>query len=273
LKPQIPERIQSLLNQHDQINLFLDYDGTLDKFAPTPNHILPNPEIIDLLKTLSSDDRFQVTILSGRKLDSILQLVPLDNIIRAGTYGIEIQPIQGQRFSRFDITEYRPYLEQLDNEWSKLIGSTPNIYMENKSWSLALHTRFADQTTARKILTDAKSTAMAILPEDLFHLHHHQTFLEAAPNQASKRLSLEYLLETFPVPNGLLMYIGDDEKDEEAMALLKEKGGISIRVLAEPTPTQADWILPNPQAVFSFLKDIPFILKYKEHEIKNPPQQ
>ena len=87
---------EDLLNwalQAKYLWLFLDYDGTLADFAPTPDHIVPDPVVIQLLERLAKIPSVRVTVISGRRLKDIQTLLPVKGIFKAGTYGIElIQP-------------------------------------------------------------------------------------------------------------------------------------------------------------------------------------
>ena len=47
------EALQRVMDA-DKLRLFLDYDGTLADFAPTPDEVYPDPELIDLLNRLNN---------------------------------------------------------------------------------------------------------------------------------------------------------------------------------------------------------------------------
>ncbi|MES0362195.1 MAG: trehalose-phosphatase, partial [Anaerolineales bacterium] len=51
-----------------KLRIFLDYDGTLAEFAPTPDEIHPDPELIALLERLKNHQHLQVAVISGRRL-------------------------------------------------------------------------------------------------------------------------------------------------------------------------------------------------------------
>lgn len=58
-------------------------------------------------------------------------------------------------------------------------------------------------------------------------------------------------------PQAVPMYLGDDTTDEDAFRALKDQG-ITIRIGTEDsdTPTQAQYILPDPHAVDHFLQSL-----------------
>lgn len=56
------------------------------------------------------------------------------------------------------------------------------------------------------------------------------------PLKAGKKEAGAYLLSQYPLPNADLLYIGDDDKDEEAFPVIHAHQGITIKVLQ---PSQA----------------------------------
>lgn len=62
----IPEELNARLAEAPCVWLFLDYDGTLADFAPTPEHVNPDPDVVELLRSLSQDPRLRVAVVSGR---------------------------------------------------------------------------------------------------------------------------------------------------------------------------------------------------------------
>jgi trehalose-6-phosphatase len=52
----------------------------------------------------------------------------------------------------------------------------------------------------------------------------------------------------------LPLYLGDDDKDEEAFGVVKARGGIAVVVAAHPRETEADLRLESPQAARRWLE-------------------
>jgi trehalose-phosphatase len=237
--------------------LFLDYDGTLADFAPTPDHIDTRPEIVDLITTLAQHPRIRVAVVSGRRLSHVEKLVPVRGVLLAGTYGVELRTPQGERISRVDKRTIRPVLDRIKTCWTGLMGERDGFFLEDKGWALALHARFADDAEAEGVLNGARRVALEMATPDLFRVLGGHKFLEVGPKLAHKGKTVTYLLDRYPWPDALPIYLGDDDKDEEAFGVVKERGGFAILVAATPRETQADHRLESPQAARQWLEALP----------------
>jgi trehalose 6-phosphate phosphatase len=236
--------------------LFLDYDGTLADFAPTPDDIFPDPEIIALLTRLHQHAKIRVAVVSGRRLDHLRALLPIPGLTLAGTYGVEILLPDGQVHHRLVVEDIRPFLDKLKPLWQDLIANRQGFYLEDKGWSLALHARFADDQKAGQLLAQAKELATSQINLNLFRILGGDKFLETSPQKANKGNTIQYLLEQYPAVECLPIYIGDDDKDEEAFQIIKQKGGIAIMVSEKPRISHAELRLPAPPTVLKWLQSL-----------------
>ncbi|MBN1668051.1 MAG: trehalose-phosphatase [Anaerolineales bacterium] len=249
------EHYQQLLKAN-QIWLLLDYDGTLADFAPTPDDILPDDDLISLIGSLAELPRTQVGVLSGRRLAHIEKLLPLESIWRAGSYGLELRLPGGERLERLPFDQVRPPLAALKPHWSTLIAQRDGFYLEDKGWSLAIHARFAEKDLAEEIIAEARELATGQLDDNLFTLLGGHKFLEAAPQAADKGQSIRWLLERFGQPGALPIYLGDDDKDERAFPVVQELGGFTGCVCSQERQTVADFRLASPQHTRAWLRTL-----------------
>jgi trehalose 6-phosphate phosphatase len=90
----------------------------------------------------------------------------------------------------------------------------------------------------------------------LFRLLGGHKFLEIGPRLAHKGRTVAYLLDHDPWPGALPVYLGDDDKDEEAFGIIKGRGGIAILVAPEPRESGADFRLDSPQAARRWLETL-----------------
>ena len=246
--------MQKQINDAAKLRIFLDYDGTLAEFAETPDEIYPDPALIELLERLRNHPRMQVVIISGRRLSHIQTLVPIPGIMLAGTYGIEFVDLSGTRIERVDFKEIRPTLARLKPLWLELIRPHQEFYLEDKGWSLALHAKYVDQAIAEETIQLAQSILeQIIIPADLFRILGGYKFLEIAPKLANKGLAVDYFISRYPLEDALPIYIGDDDKDEEAFEVIMQYRGIAIKVGSHANETRARLHLDSPKSVRQFL--------------------
>ncbi|HSL46804.1 MAG TPA: trehalose-phosphatase [Anaerolineales bacterium] len=253
------EELTRWARESQQLWLFLDYDGTLSDFALTPDDIQPNPEIITLLERLARRPNTHVTVLSGRRLGHIRQLLPVSGIILSGTYGIELLEETGEMTYRVEYEDIRPALEEIKPHWAQLIHERQGFFLEDKEWALALHARFANDEESAQIIGQALEFATLNLPSNRFRILGGHKFLEVAPRLASKKETVEYLLSRYAWPDARLLYIGDDDKDEEAFPIIQAHQGLAVKVV-QPSQigkdTTADFFFHSPADTLSWLNEI-----------------
>jgi trehalose-phosphatase len=244
------------LKQASIIWLMLDYDGTLADFARSPDEVLPDSALIELLKKLCDHPQISLAIISGRRLAHIEKLVPLSGVWLAGSYGIELRTPKGQYLHRTDFDRLRPSLERLKPEWEKLIDSLAGFYLEDKGWSLALHARFADDKLADQILIQSRTLAQKACSDSKFQILGGNKFLEIAPNEADKGNTIRFLLQKSDPEEIFPIYIGDDDKDERAFPVVQSLDGLTGCVCHHPRTTLADFQLQSPAETRQWLEEL-----------------
>jgi trehalose 6-phosphate phosphatase len=190
----------------------LDYDRTLVN-SPHSDIIKPDPKVIDLIKRLAAKSRIRLAIVSGRRIRDLQTLLPIQGIFIAGTYGIELQTPEGERIQREDYALVRPYLERLKPHWEEIVDGHKGYYLEDKGWSLALHARFAPEKDATRVISTIQQSLDQDLITDEYRLIKQKKFLEVSSAKAHKGKTVSFLLNSFPLPEARLVYIGDDIND------------------------------------------------------------
>jgi len=247
-------KMKRALEKHDRVVLFLDYDGTLADFTNHPDIVEPKAEVVALLEALIACDTITPSIISGRRLSHLQKLVPFPDMILAGTYGLEIQFKDEEIYYPLKFEKIRPALEELKPIWLGFIEGEEGFILEDKGWTLAIHARFVDEHTADKILLDAQKAASRELDPKIFQVKSGHKFLEVSPKQADKGQCVKFLVNKISTENAVLLYLGDDDKDEVAFEVVHSLGGFAIRVCSNMinNPIE-DWRLDNPKAARDWL--------------------
>lgn len=239
-----------------RIDLYLDYDGTLAVFAPTPDDVLQDERVIRLISQLADSPDVRVSVISGRRLGHIRKLLPINGILLAGTYGVEMQLPNGEEVHRISYEAVRPTLDALKPRWQRLIEGRDGFYLEDKGWSLAIHARKAKEKEGIQVLESAeKMLTEELLGEHLQKIFSYR-FLEVGPRDADKGHALRYLFDNRHWEGAIPIYIGDDDKDEEAFQAINEQDGYSILVSKEPRETEAKYVLESPVEVHDWLRGL-----------------
>jgi trehalose 6-phosphate phosphatase len=235
----------------DRVFLFLDYDGTLAEFAPNPDIVLPDEELISLLKQLSNHKKMDLVILSGRRLGHIRELVPLTGLWLAGSYGVEMITPEGKEINLLDFEILRPRLEKIKPYWQSLVAGRDDFYLEDKGWSIAIHANGKDSNEVDQII---KKAEMINIPNG-FILQGNDHFIELCPPEADKGKAVRYILESVGYQDTLPFFIGDDDRDESAFEEIQKMGGIGIVVSTTSIPSKAKFFLKDPLMVRTWLEE------------------
>lgn len=247
-------RLTEIALEAETLRLFLDYDGTLDDFAPTPDTILPNLEVISILEGLVSARGILPAVISGRRLAHIQKLLPVDGLLIAGTYGLEMRLPNGKFHYGIELSEIREFLERLLPRWRECISGIRGMVLEDKGYAMALHGRLASRFEAESALSLAQSAALEMMADKSFRISEGEMFLEIAPKSARKSIAVQKILNEYTPGHVGIIYIGDDDKDEEAFQTIQSRGGIAVRVADTAVSTSAQFILAGPVQVRDWLK-------------------
>lgn len=226
-----------------QYCLFLDIDGTLSEFHPDPAQSFIPQTTLKTLQQLS-DSNVSVIFLTGRSVEIASKLLfPLDLPI-AGTHGLEIKM---DEHTQFNISSDEINFSLLQQDIQKRCEPYPQVLIENKSYSVALHYRQCPE-----LAEIAKTIAEEVLDSyPGFKINEGKYVFELVPKQADKGQAIQTILDYLNFNHVLPLFIGDDITDESGFKTINQYQGISIKVGSEPT--HAHYRLKNVADVADFL--------------------
>lgn len=236
------------------ILLLLDYDGSLTPIAATPAAAVLAEEVRLLLVTLDKNERVDIGIISGRKLDEIRDIIGVPEIYYAGNHGLEIQG-SGLDYLNPECSRTLPYLNRIFQALDEKLGQLEGIILEDKGLSLSLHYRLVDSGRIAEVKEVFAKICDPYVSRNQVRITRGKKVLEVRPpvdwNKGQAVLTLKDFLT-----NGqkiLTIYVGDDQTDEDAFSVLKCEPDISILVGDDNQDSQAKYFLRDVGEVREFL--------------------
>src|SRR5574340_1545779 len=236
-----------------KVRLFMDYDGTLADFAPSPDFIQSDPALIEILKRLVRQHKYLPVVISGRSLQHLKELLPMKGLFLAGTYGLEIEQPDGSHSTAVELDQVRPVMADLLPKWQALMDGQVGFHLEDKGWALAMHARFATLDDANRVLDAAQQEIEKLAPGPDYAVERRERFLEIVPAKANKRRSVGRILAQHTPAGALPIYMGDDMNDESAFEAVLAAGGLCVRVSRDEVNTRAQYRLTGPVEVRQLL--------------------
>jgi trehalose 6-phosphate phosphatase len=194
--------------------LAFDYDGTLSPIAPTPERArLPAPTKRLLTRVAK---RYPLVVISGRALADISERVADIDVRQVfGNHGLEWSGA---------VSRPRAQVRQWVDRLHQQLDGVPGVVIEDKAHSVSVHYRAA---------TDHRRALKGILPV-VRALHGVRVICGAAAvnllpdHGANKGVALRRALEVSGCEK--VIYVGDDETDEDAFAALEPDKLLAIRI-------------------------------------------
>jgi trehalose 6-phosphate synthase/phosphatase len=238
--------------QDHPLALFLDYDGTLVEIAGHPSQVVMRPSMREALLACAKRADAELAVVSGRALADLRGRVDLPAALLVGNHGLEIEGPGLEPFTHPDLPHFAKRLEELAQELRA--GCEPGVWVEEKGASLTLHYRDAEAALQPSI---AERVREAVRRAG-FQARDAICAVEARPPTGwDKGHAVLHVLRARHGPawseHVRVLYVGDDETDEDAFRALSGLG-ITFRVGRAERPTLASHRLPNVDAVETLLR-------------------
>lgn len=251
------DRIREMLAR-PPFGLMLDVDGTISEIADTPEAASVSSIIKEHMQQLAKRLPL-VAIISGRSVESVREMLDLDDLVYVGNHGLE----WWARKRSWTMPGVKPYRQEI----TRAIGDiqqrirTEGVVIENKGATAAIHFRQAkDARTAKEAIIGAiySSTAAQALDVKVGKM-----VVELRPPlRLNKGWAVGRLARAFRLRG--MVYLGDDTTDLDAfdrIRRLRSSGttrGLAAAVLGPETSPlvveSADVTLQGVPEVERFLR-------------------
>jgi len=247
------EEIRQQYKDHD-VYLFLDYDGTLTPIVEDYKAAFLSENMRYLIRSISKIS--PTSIITGRDLMDIRELVKLDELHYAGSHGFELIGPDGFVFENEEAKKSLKKIVKAADRIKEATSTIDGVKFERKKFALAVHYRQVSehqQSKVKKIVYDILSQYPEIKPGK------GKKVIELKPNfNWHKGKSLRKLLERIvknTTNHPFIFYIGDDITDEDAFFEILDDG-IGILVGDHGQKTFAGFHLKNVNEVKTFLEKL-----------------
>jgi trehalose 6-phosphate phosphatase len=234
--------------------LLLDFDGTLAEFNPDPAAPELTPERWDLLTHIGRQPGTSLGIVSGRRLDDLRARTRLpDHVYHAGLHGLEIE-VDGHRTTHPDLPAAEARVEGLAAALTRILDKYPEVIIEDKGASVAVHTRRLSYEAYEDVFARADVLAVPWIAEGHVRRLEGNAVVEYLPNiSGHKGEATRWIVESVERKfsrRAWVAYIGDDITDEDAFRAID----CGIAVLVGLRPTSATHKLDGITDVDRFLR-------------------
>lgn len=229
--------------------VFLDYDGTLQRFFDNPQSAVPDADLYRLLDKLAKVSGIKLVLVSGRDRETFSKWFGNRNYTLIAEHGAWLRELGKGWLER----------KPVHSEWKKSIlpvlesyvDRTPGSLIEEKTYSLVWHYRKADidlgVLRALELMADVSNL---ILNQDLEILEGKKV-IEIKVSGINKGTAANEFLHNNPAD--FVMAIGDDWTDE---FLFKELPENSHTIKVGTENSVAKYYLDNYKEVRDFIREI-----------------
>lgn len=229
--------------------LFFDYDGTLMPLARFPSLSAPNEEVIRLLSDLTSDEKNNIVIISGRDSATLGKWLGAMKLILVAEHGALI---------KYPGKKWKALIEK-GEEWKKDIISVMNTYsgkcegsfMEEKIFSIAWHYRNASYEVGNYFSRELLSALSKITAGTSLQVLDGNKIIEVRFNSINKGGIAKMIVQE--VQPDFILALGDDRTDEDMFKALKSK---SVTIKIGTGKTAAGYSLSSQEEVTKLLKNL-----------------
>ncbi len=237
--------------------VLMDFDGTLTEFGIDPASVTLTPARQILLQTLGRRADLSAGLVSGRRIGDLRERVPAaPSMFFAGLHGLEIEG-PGLKFSHKAIALAAPGLSLLAKDLRRAVKPLPGVFVEDKTYSIALHVRAASKADRLHATTRFNALSEPLLSEGTVRLQPGDNVFELLPNvdwaKGDAVRAIIRHVETDMKQSVWPVYIGDDATDEDAF---EEIGVNGLTIAVGKRPAGASFQIADPAAVECFLRAI-----------------
>jgi len=202
-------------------SLFLDFDGTLVAIAETPEAVVVDARLREVLAALRTRLNGRVALISGRSAEELARLLDSPALDIVGSHGMEFRHADGRRTIADRPAGLTAALERIRRHAEGHRG----LLVEEKPLGVALHYRQAPDEAQ-----NCEALARTLAAEHGLHFQPGKMMVEVRAAGGDKGAAVRALMAEPGMASTRPLFMGDDLTDEPGFVAADELGGAGILI-------------------------------------------
>jgi len=209
--------------------LLLDVDGTLAPIVPDPSLARVPDDTRRIIASLASRADVHVVLVSGRAAHDARRVVGVERVWTIGNHGAEVMTPDGKTSVEPEVERYAEAVARTARTLTPLLVDIAGVILENKTWTLSVHYRRADEGVVPRLRSVVGGVAM----QNGLWVGEGKQILEVRPPVAvDKGTAIARITRELGGADSeaSVFFAGDDVTDEDAFRWLRAENPSAITV-------------------------------------------
>ena len=218
--------------------LSFDVDGTLAPIAAHPALAQVPEATRRIIATLVTRPGVIVLLVSGRAAGDAKRVVDVERVWTVGNHGAEVIDPNGDISVDPAVSRYAEAMARTAQTLEPLIGAIRGVLLENKTWTLSVHYRAADERVVPRLREIVEGVAAQ---HGLIVTKGKMVFEIRPPVGVNKGTAISRLVgDLGGFGHGAsVLFAGDDITDEDAFRSLREHHPAAVTICIGDRPDTA----------------------------------
>ena len=236
--------------------LSFDVDGTLAPIVAHPA-LAEVPEATRrVIASLVTRPGVIIVLISGRAAQDARRVVGVERVWTVGNHGAEVIDPAGDTTVDAAVSRYAEAMARTAQTLVPLVAAIPGVLLENKTWSLSVHYRAADEGVVPRL----RGIVASVAAEQGLIVTEGKKVLEIRPpvgvNKGTAISRLVGDLGGFS-PEASVLFAGDDITDEDAFRFLREHHPTAVTIcIGDRVDTAAEFSFRDTERLRRLLERI-----------------
>jgi len=234
--------------------LLLDVDGTLAPIVAQPMLARVPDATRRVIASLVTRPGVIVILVSGRAAHDARRVVGVERVWTVGNHGAEVIDPNGDTAVDPEVSRYAEAMARTAQTLEPLVAAITGVILENKTWTLSVHYRAADD----RVVPRLRGVVDGVAAQHGLLVTEGKKVLEIRPPVAvDKGTAISRLVRDLGgfSNNASVLFAGDDVTDEDAFRFLREKHPLAVTVhIGDGVDTAAEFTFQDTDRLRALLE-------------------